>query len=385
MKIFDIARLVFGSRWQAVVAIAIGGLSGLLASGLRAAPPEGPAGIFVIGDTRPVPNEVTKFNLDFVTGYTLRIPWPDLESWDAGAKSARYDFARVDRVLEEARALGKRVTMEIFIDKVPAHVLAKPGVVTWNNPHPRRGGPQVVPWDAVAMAAYKAMINALAEHRVAGTSWTVAEHPALQTLDAPIVGLQGLRELSNTLVHHPDYTRERFIQSVVDAVSANRRAFAKKYGFLAMFAMSDDQASPALDAAVMKRLDAEFNGPGKPSLGYFQETLSDAGPRPDAPLGKMVASAAPRTYLLFQALRPWTLRDGQERPEQIASGTPVTGIKFAWENYGATYVEIYGADVLNPKNAEGLRAWDRFLKSVAAGRGGRVKPGQPGVKPPSLP
>lgn len=348
-------------------------VSGLLFFPLVAQPPEGPAGIFVIGDTRPVPGEVAKFDLDFVAGYTLRVPWGDIESWNAGTQSPVYDFSRIDSTLEELRARGKRMTLEIFIHKVPDYVLGLPGVVTWNNPHPTQGGAQVVPWDATALAVYQAMIQTLANHQVAGTSWRVADHPSLQSMDASIVGLQGLREISNTLVHHPDYTRERFIQSVVDAVAINRQAFVQKYGFLALFLMTDDIASPSLDASVYARLMTEFNVAGKPSLGFFQETLSDIGPRPDA-VGQLLAAAAPNTYLLFQALRPWKLPEGEVRPPEIASGTPVAGIELAWSNYGSTYVELYGGDILASGNAEGLRAWNRFFQAVAAVRGGRDKP-----------
>jgi hypothetical protein len=334
------------------------------------APVPGPAGLFVIGDTRYVPTEVAKFDLDFVSGYTLRVPWADLETWDDATQTPRYNFSRIDATLEDLRARGKRMTLEIFIAKVPDYVLALPGTVTWNNPHPTQGGVQVVPWDTNALAAYAAMIRQLADHVVAGTSWTVAEHPTLESVDASIVGLQGLRDLSGVLVRHPAYVRATFIQSIVDAVGCNRRAFPGKYGFLALFLMDDLVPEPALDAEVHARLLAEFNQPGQPSLGFFQETLSDTGPRPDT-LGSLLAASVGKTYLLFQALRPWTLRPTETTtPPEVASGTPVTGLNFAWTHYRSTYAEIYGAGALNTANTTALRAWNRFLlaaKSAASG------------------
>ena len=333
-----------------------------------AQPPAGPGGIFVIGDTRPTTtDEVAKFDFDFVSGYTLRVVWSDLESWNSTSQSPQYDFSRIDTTIEQARARGKRVTLEIFVNKVPDYVLGLPGVVTWTNPHPTQGGVQVVPWDATALQVYRTMIQALADHPVTGTTWRFADHPSLESVDAPIVGLQGLRELSNTLINHPDYTRERFIQGVVDSVAISRQAFRQKFGFLALFSMSDATSDPSLDDAVYARLGTEFNVSGKPALGFFQETLSDIGPRPDA-LGKLLAAAAPNTYLLFQALRPWTLPSGVSRPAEIASATPITGVEFAWANYGSTYVELYGADILATQNSAGLRAWNRFLNTVAAVR-----------------
>ena len=125
----------------------------LFAGKAYAAPPPGPCGIFALGDTRYVVGEIAKFDYDFVAGYTLRVPWTDLETWDAGSQTAVYNFTRIDNALEELRTRGKRMTLEIFISQVPNHVLTRLGTVTWNNPHPTFGGTQVVPWDTNALSA----------------------------------------------------------------------------------------------------------------------------------------------------------------------------------------------------------------------------------------
>ncbi|MEO8615333.1 MAG: hypothetical protein ABI600_09345 [Luteolibacter sp.] len=333
------------------------------------APIPGPAGLFVIGDTHAVAGEVAKFDLDFVSGYTLRIPWKDIESWNPDTGAPAYDFSRIDSTLEDLRLRGKRMTLEIFVTQAPDYILADPGTGTWFNPNPQQGGTQVLPWDANSLAAYHAMIQSLANHQVAGTTWKVAEHPALESVDAPIVGLQGLRELSNTLINLPGYQREAFIQSVVDAVTFSRGAFPRKFGFLALFAMNDNNGGVRMDEAVYARLMSAFNQPNTPSLGFFQETLSDTGPRADT-LGALLKTASASTYVMFQALRPWVLRSGETRPPEIASGTPVTGLNHAWTDYGSTYVEIYGADILATTNAEPLRKWQHFFHTVEAFRSG---------------
>ncbi len=352
----------------------------LLVSRTSAAP-AGPAGIYVIGDTLNVPGEVAKFDLDHVSGYTLRVPWSDIETWNAAAQAPQYDFSRMVTVLEDLRSRGKKMTLEIFINKAPAYLLNPPAITTWTSPHPTQGGLQPLPWDPRSLAAYQAMISNLANHPVPGTSWHIAEHPTLESVDAAIVGLQGLRDLSNTLVAHPDYTRAKFIQSVVDSVSINRTAFSNKYGFLAVFLMDDNEAGISMDQAVCDRLRTEFNVPGKLTLGYFQETLSDAGPRIDT-LGSLLHAASPDTYIIFQALRPWTLRSGDAVPPEVASGTPITGIRHAWRNYRSTYVELYGADVLNTNNALPLKKWDRFFHAVKDAREGR---GTPTLESPNSP
>ena len=335
----------------------------------------GPAGIFVIGDTRAVPGEIAKFDFDFVAGYTLRVPWASLETWNATTQSPAYDFSRIDSALEELRARGKRMTLEVFIDTVPDYVLALPGTVTWTNPHPTRGGIRVVPWDANALAAYAALLQAMSNHVVAGTSWRIADHPTLQSVDASIVGLQGLRELSNTLVNHSDYTRHRFVDSVLAAIHLNRAAFPEKFGFLALFLMEDGTPSPSLDDTILARLLAEFNQPGAPTLGFFQETLSDTGPTTTG-VGSLLAQASGETYILFQALRPWVLvpSDGGVRPPEIASATPLAGLERAWTQFHAPYVELYGADILNTDNHAGLRRWSSFLRAVDDSRHHRDTP-----------
>ena len=93
--------------------------SGPAAPTVAAATIPGPAGIFAIGDTRTVPGEIAKFDFDFVAGYTLRVPWTSLETWNEATQSPTYDFARLDSALEELRARGKRMTLEVFIDTVP--------------------------------------------------------------------------------------------------------------------------------------------------------------------------------------------------------------------------------------------------------------------------
>jgi hypothetical protein len=335
---------------------------------------QGPAGIFVIGDTRPVAGEVAKFDLDFVSGYTLRMAWKDIESWDSSSGAPMYDFSRIDTTLEDLRARGKRMTLEILITKAPDYLMALPDTLTWVNPHPQQGGIQPLPWDANAQAAYAAMMRHMADHQIAGTPWRLADHPTLESMDSPIVGLQGLRELSGTLVADSRYDRETFIQSVLDSVASSREAFPAKFGFLALFAMNDHEPGDSLDEVVYARLMERFKIPGAPGLGFFQETLSDAGPNPDT-LGDLLKRGSSQTYILFQALRPWELRPGETRPPEIASGTPTTGLRHAWSNYGSTYVELYGADILAAANQESLRKWNRFFQAAAAFRSGRERLG----------
>ncbi len=105
----------------------------------------------------------------------------------------------------------------------------------------------------------------------------------------------------------------------------------------------------------------DFNNPSQPTLGFFQETLSDSAPQ-TGNLGKYLFAAKDRTYILFQALTAWS------RPftgaDKVSSGKAATGIQFAYETYDATYVEIYLADALDPSQVDDLRKWNTVLTGL---------------------
>ena len=75
-------------------------------------------------------------------------------------------------------------------------------------------------------------------------------------MDVPIVGLQGVRDVTNTLTTLPGYTRALFIDAVLHSVHSSHDAFASKFGFPAFFKMndsdSDSAGSTALDQQLME-------------------------------------------------------------------------------------------------------------------------------------
>lgn len=326
-----------------------------------------PAGIYVISDTSYYAGEVERINVPQTSGLSLRVLWTDIEGLDPVTGEIVYDFSRIIRALEELRAINTKTTLEIFINKVPDYILSMDDTVTWYNPHPSFGGLQVVPWDLNAFDAYYNMLEALSNQIVAGTEIRVADHPSLSAVDAPILGLQGIRELSGELVRHPDYTRGKFIDAVVATIELSREIFSKQYGFVAIFGMDDLDTINPLDEELFANLMSYFNAGTTPQLGFFQETLSDIGPTPTA-LGSFLAQASDSTYILFQVLRPWQERVDTPPPPEIASGSPLLAISQAWQDYGATYVELYQNDVLDDANRDGLIAWDSFFHEISSAR-----------------
>ncbi len=353
-----------------VAAVSAAGATGtfsaaVTATTLASAPPpagqptsDRPRGLFVLGST-DVANEVAP--LDFIDGVAVRLGWDA-----ANPADGTYDFALIDQTLAALQAGRKRLNVEAFAVTVPAWVLASvPEADQWDAHAP--GGATVrtsVPWNAATLLAWEKFMLALADHRVPladGTLVRFADHPTLMIVDAPIVGLQGVRDLTGTLTTLPGYSRTAFIDAVARSVRASRSAFRDKFGFLAFFKMNDTAQTPALDQELMDRLATEFNIPGQPTLGYFQENLSDAGPTPSG-LGSFLAAQKDRTYIMFQALTAWS--SPFTGADKVTSGQAAVGIEYAYRNYGSTYVEIYLADVRDAAQTERLRLWANVLRGL---------------------
>lgn len=333
-------------------------------------PADRPRGIFVLaglggpqGGTEQSLRIIEQVqDLDYVEGVTIGFAWANTE-----VSPGQYDFSKVDAVLAALQPSGKNLNLEVFAVDVPEYLVAQlPADEVWESHAPgRRMVRTAVPWSPTALDAWRAYMQALADHLVPlpdGTRVRFADHPTLMMLDAPIVGLQGVRDLTKALTTLPGYSRARFVDAVVDSVRVTRAAFPHKFGFLAFFRMEDAERAYPLAQAIMERLMQEFNNPGQLTLGFFQETLSDTNPEPDL-LGKYLFAARDHTYIVFQAKTAWSAPF--TGAETVSSGNAAVGIQFAYETYHATYVEIYPADVLDPAQVEDLQKWNVILTGRA--------------------
>lgn len=313
----------------------------------------GPTGLYVMNTTDRNTNQMDN---DYLSGYTLRVRWNQIQT---GA--ATYDWALIDQVLQETQARRQRVTLEIFARDLPAHVLADLSEDTWAD---ARGFVTCVPWDANALAYWQAFVAVLAAHSTplasGAGSVALADHPALETIDAPLVGAQSVRDIYQTLVARPDYTRAGYIDACLAAVQVMRDEFPNKYTFVGVFPMYDATDEPRLDLAVVDALLDEFVpiGTADPKLGFFQELLSDVGPEIDF-MGTPLLRAKPRTWIMFQALTNWTTP--WTGGEKMASGDVTVGLNYAFQAYGARYVELYAKDIQNPEFQTGLAEWAQIL------------------------
>lgn len=289
-------------------------------------------------------------NLDYIAGVTIGFSWAATE-----AAPGQYDFSKIDAVMAALQPTGKKLNVEVFAVEVPEYLVEQlPAEEVWESHAP--GGRTVttaVPWSQTALNAWRTYLQALADHPVPlpdGTLVRFADHPTLLMLDAPIVGLQCVRDLTQTLTTLPEYTRTKFVNAVVQSVHMTRDVFPHKFGFLGFFRMDDADHSYPLDQEIMDRLLQDFNNPGQLTLGFFQETLNEATPLADG-LGKHLFAVKDRTYIVFQALKPFT----------GVGGKATLAIQFAYETYNAAYVEIYVADVLDPAQTQDLQKWNAIL------------------------
>jgi len=306
-----------------------------------------PKGIYVLSNGNTTGNIR---DYDFVSGFTLRINWGELEP-----SQGNYDYTTIDEAISKLQDINQKLTLEVLVFNTPQYVLDG-AAETWSF---STGSP--VPWDTFGLNAWDTMAEALANHQVAladGTMVRLADHPTLESVDAPIMGLSGIRDTSGELVNLVSYTREKFINAISASVHSMRKAFPTKFGFIAAFKMDDADIVNPLDEAIVNQLMTEFNGSGQLTLGFFQELLSDVGPLPDT-MGALLNMVASDTYIMFQALTSWT--SPFTGGDKVTSGNPATGIELGFTNYGARYYELYISDIDNESLWEDMRAWSEII------------------------
>jgi len=212
-----------------------------------------------------------------------------------------------------------------------------------------------------------------------GLNLPLNQHPTLRSVDATSVGLPfGLRDLTNTIRSHPEYTQQRFIDSVTQGVGVARSAFPHHQGFLAFFGFNDGQPGVPVDQQLISLLDDQYNGSGQESLAFFIENLSDVGPVPTAGSGgagnNLLAWSSRGGATMMQALNSWLQPPANQAP-QLVSRNPGTGIALGYNTFGTRFFEVYVRDLDGAFNGEldatgepildDLQYWNSFLSTVA--------------------
>jgi hypothetical protein len=340
---------------------------------------DAPAGIFSLGQARNNPTTSVDERLggirdyDFVSGFTLRLFWNDLEP-----AAGQYNFSVIDAAIQRVSALGQSLDVEIFTGNEPAYVLN--GASATYTDH--RGETNPVPWDPFAQARHAALFTALGSHVVQGDGapHPLSLDPTLKSIDVAPAGLNyGVRDLNEGIQNHPQYTQQRYMDAVVSGVAAATAAFPHDTNSLAFFSFDDGAPGPHVDDQLIARLAQLYNGPGQPKLAFFVENLSDEWPVPLSNgngLGNNLEDWADEGgATMMQALDAW-LDHTPERADQLASLNPSTGIELAFEQYGTRFFELYlpdldgaaeGAlDAAGEPLIDGLRFWNDLLTAPEA-------------------
>lgn len=284
---------------------------------------------------------------DFVSGFTMRVFWSDLES-----SQGVYNFSVIDSAIQTLATTGRGLNLEIFTGEEPAYVLS--GASATYTDH--RGGTNPVPWDTFAQQRHAALFAALASHvvTVAGNSHPLNQDSTLRSIDTAPAGLNfGVRDLNSGIRNHPQYTQQKYVDAVVNGVNDAAVQFPNDTNSLAFFAFSDGQPGTPVDEQIIQRLAPLYNGPGQAKLDFFIENLSDDGPVPlanGAGTGNNLADwVAGGGETMIQALDSW-LQHSADRESLLDSHNPATGVSLAYNNYGTRFFELYTADLDGANN-----------------------------------
>jgi hypothetical protein len=333
-----------------------------------------PAGVYSLSPGVNNPNTPQDDRLanirdyDFVSGYTLRLFWSDIET-----SQGVYDFGVIDEAIEILAPLNQGLSLELFVGEEPQYVLD--GASTTYLDH--RGGVNPVPWDSFAQERHAALYAALGSHVVqsSGATHALRDDPTLRSIDAAPAGLNfGVRDLNGGIRSHPDYTQQRYINAVASGVAASAAAFPHDRNFLAFFAFNDSQPGVPVDEQIIERLAPLYNGAGQTELAFFIENLSDDGPVPQpngmGPGNNLLDWTNRGGSTMMQALDSWLLHR-PDRDEQLDSLNPATGIELADDAYGTRFFELYIADLDAAANGaldaagnpliDDLRYWNELL------------------------
>jgi hypothetical protein len=334
-------------------------------------------GIYSLGsatDNIATPQDERLSNIrtyDFVSGYTLRLFWSDLEPLPD-----QYNFAVIDSAIQTLAASGRGLNLEIFTNAEPAYVLAGASAVYIDH----NGGTNPVPWDPFAQQRHAALFSALANHvvTVAGDSHPLNQDATLRSIDTAPAGLNyGIRDLNSGIRNHPEYTQQKYIDAVVGGVNDAASQFPNDTNSLTFFSFTDSTPGPRVDTQIIQQLAALYNGPGQTRLDFFVENLSDNFPTPlSNGTGTAVnlmdwVNAGGDT--MMQALDSW-LHHRSDREDQLASHNPATGINLADSLYGTRFFELYKSDLDDAVNGavdaagrpliDALRYWNSRLTAA---------------------
>ncbi len=324
-----------------------------------------PRGIYVLDNSNGANRDANIRDYPFVTGYTWRARWEDLETLEG-----IYDFSSVADIVKKVEAKNKKLTILLggSASMEPDYIVSKAGVKTWTDP--RSGKTRAVPWDTYVQERFKLFIEVLANYQITdssknGASVSLREHPTLANINFGIPGLRHIRE-SAEISGLNDYSRESFISVIKNSLRVQTSNFPLKFVYVGFWKVTDNQASPELWEDIRASLISEFNGINNPHIGFFMENLAASKDSVGAVTGYPNTDFSAPLYLsrnnefiMFQALQGWNQPFAE--PAKTAGGTPFDGIKYAYDTFGAKYFELYVPDLDDQSYWSEFQKWHDIL------------------------
>jgi dienelactone hydrolase len=303
----------------------------------------------------------------FVSGYVLRASWETLETGPE-----LYNFTMISNILAQLTPHGLKLSL-ILVPFDPAYIAATPGVTTWEDTD-RQGNPlpRAVPWDAYLLQQRAKFLATLATNVFGGSA--LRDHPLLDVIDPYLPGgFTGIRDPNETPLRNlPGYTRSNLLNAVQQELRSLTTNFPNKFVQIGFWKVLDNEntAYGGVEAweYLRQQLLAEFNGVTRPRVGFFMENLAASRPAPatdpmtgypTADFGAALHRSQTNIWTGFQALTSWL--QPFTGSDKVANGTPADGIRYAFENYGTTYYELYVPDIDYAPYQAALTEWHNRL------------------------
>lgn len=283
-------------------------------------------------------------DLPYVDGVAIRTLWSEVER-----EEGRYDFSDIERALSLAVEYGQSVTLANMVFDAPAWLNSRAQTFTDGD-----GRRKIVPWDPDMLAALERLAQAQANFEVGGIP--LRDHPNVRQINASIGGISSLR-MTNLPSSYS-------AQSLTDAVFRSLHAWADAYPtgkhlYVGMFVVNDGVNNPSTAEVIRDQVLAEFNGRDNPRINLFQENLTGIQPIAEGSLGELLIDVQDQTGIMMQACGSWTEQNGffSQCTWIEPVDTPDDGFSHAVNTLGATYFEIYSADLDNPAYTSDFQRW----------------------------
>lgn len=302
------------------------------------------AALCVAAPVRATPSGI--YSLDqvvdapYVDGVAARVFWDDLEPVEGA-----YDFSGIDAAIHAAEAVGQKVTLATIVGIAPEWLLIQCETFIHIN-----GSTKCLPWDGLSMWKMNLLAKAMSAHTVDGVA--LKDHPAIAQVASPINGIQSIR-LPNA---PPGYTVEDFTRSIMLSLRIWQLAFPDKPRYVGLFGAPEYETSEAIREEIIGRYGD--------SVSFFMELLTGESPQLGGGMGDLIAGVDGRTGVMFQACGAVSQQDGVwakcnwTEPQDSIDNM----LSHGFEDFGATYFEIYRQDLQDPQYAEQLQLWHDFLQ-----------------------